>query len=72
MKFYTEYCDKQNFPRISESSFICFLNSCSGDFTGGPVAKNLPASAGGWGLIPDQGTRSHMPHLKTLHTETKT
>ena len=29
-------------------------------------------SAGGLGSIPGQGTRSHMPQLKTLHAATKT
>ena len=31
-----------------------------GDFTGGPVVKNLPANAGHMGSVPDPG-RSHMP-----------
>ena len=31
-----------------------------GDFFGGTVVKNLPASAGDMGLIPGLG-RSHMP-----------
>ena len=33
------------------------------DFPGGPVAKTLSSKAGGLGLIPVQGTRSHMPHV---------
>ena len=28
-----------------------------GDFSGGPVAKNLPSNAGDKGLIPGQGTK---------------
>ena len=32
----------------------------NGDFCGGTVDKNLPASAGGRGLIPGPG-RFHMP-----------
>ena len=31
-----------------------------GDFTGGPVVKNLPANAGHMGSVPGPG-RSHMP-----------
>ena len=31
-----------------------------GDFSGGPVVKNLPANAGDMGLIPSPG-RFHMP-----------
>ena len=31
-----------------------------GNFPGGSVEKNLPASAGDMGIIPDPG-RSHMP-----------
>ena len=32
----------------------------TGDFTGGPVVKNLAANAGHMGPIPGPG-RSHMP-----------
>ena len=42
------------------------------DFLGGPVVLRLPApSAGGLGLIPGQGTRSHMLQLKILLAATK-
>ena len=34
------------------------------DFPGGPVAKTLSSKAGGLGLIPVQGARSHMPQLR--------
>ena len=52
-----------------------------GDFPGGPVAEtpNTQCSGIKSGLIPDQGTRSHvmqlrvcMPKLKILHALTKT
>ena len=33
------------------------------DFPGGPVVKNLPASAGDMSSIPDPGS-SHMPQSK--------
>ena len=33
----------------------------SGDFPGGPGAKTPHSNAGGPGLIPGQGIRSHMP-----------
>ena len=42
------------------------------DFLGGPVVKNPPANAGDTGSIPGQGTRSHMPQLKTLCATAKT
>ena len=49
------------------------------DFRGGPVAKLHSPNAGGLGLIPGQGTRSHMlqlrvhmPQLKTPHATRKT
>ena len=42
-----------------------------GDFPGGPVAKTPPSNAGGPGLIPGQGTRSHVPQLKILRAATK-
>ena len=34
------------------------------DFPGGPVAKTSIPNTGGQGLIPDQGTRSHMLQLR--------
>ena len=40
--------------------------------SGGPVAKTLlPAQGGGPGLIPGQGTRSHMPQPKIPNAEIK-
>ena len=42
------------------------------DFPGGPVAKSLARNAGSRGLIPGQGTRSHMLQLKGPHATTKT
>ena len=37
------------------------------DFSGGPVTKTLGSQCvGALGLIPGQGTRSHMPQLKIL------
>ena len=41
-------------------------------YPGGPVAKIPYPSAGGSGLIPDWGTRSHIPQLKIPHIVTKT
>ena len=37
-----------------------------GVFPGGPVTKILPSQRRGQGLIPGQGTRSHMPQVKDL------
>ena len=35
------------------------------------MAKSLACNAGGLGLIPGQGTRSHMLQLKGPHATTK-
>ena len=41
------------------------------DFSGGPVAENLPSNAGDMGLIPGQGTKiSHGLGQIRLHTAT--
>ena len=37
-----------------------------GVFPGGRVTKILPSQCRGQGLIPGQGTRSHMPQVKDL------
>ena len=49
-----------------------------GVFPGGQVVKNPPSNEGDAGVIPGQGTRSHMlqlgawmPQLKIMHTTTK-
>ena len=43
-----------------------------GDFPGGAVVKNSPPNAGYAGLIPGQGTRSHMhAATKSSHATTK-
>ena len=43
-----------------------------GDFLGGSVAKTRAPKAGGPGLIPSQGIRSHMPQLyKITHFAVK-
>ena len=44
------------------SGACCIENWRQGGFPGGPVAKSL-------GSIPGQGTRSHMPQLKSLHCQ---
>ena len=42
-----------------------------GDSPGGPVVKNPPSSAGGEGLIPDQGTKiPDAPQVKKKKTKT--
>ena len=41
------------------------------DFPSGPVAKTPTPNAGGWGLIPGQGTRSRMLQLKISRIMTK-
>ena len=47
--------------------------STLGDFPGGPVVKTVCApKAGGPGLMPGQGTRSHMLQRKIRHTTSKT
>ena len=48
------------------------FNPRLGDFSGGPVAKLHAPNAGGPGLIPGQGTRSHMhAATKSSHAATK-
>ena len=37
----------------------------SQDFPGGPVVKTLPPNAGGPGLTPGPGTRSHIPQKRS-------
>ena len=44
----------------------------SWDFPGSPVAKTPFPSAVGLGLIPGQGTRSHMLQIKIPYSMTKT
>ena len=44
--------------------------SYGGDLVVQRLRLHVP-STGGPGLIPDQGTRSHMPQLKILRAETK-
>ena len=41
------------------------------DFPGGPWLRLLSPNAKGWGLIPGQGTRSHMLQQKIPHDATK-
>ena len=53
-------------PRLNKITQVKFLTS--GDFPSGPVVKTLPSSAGGMGLIPDQGTK--IPHT-TLCSQKK-
>ena len=44
-----------------------------GDSPGGPVVKNPPSSAGGEGLIPDQGTKiPDAPQVKKKKTKHQT
>ena len=42
-----------------------------GDFPGGPVAKTQHSQCRGPGLIPSQGTRSHMPQLRVCVLQLK-
>ena len=64
-------------PRISG---LPIINRTRGDFPRGRVAKTPQAPiVGGLGLIPGQGTTSHMqqlgvsiPQLKIQHVSTKT
>ena len=43
-----------------------------GDFPGGPVARLCTPNIRSLGLIPSQGSRSHMLQLKIPHSATKT
>ena len=51
------YTQKPNFKKTTDDRL--FKNEVP-DFPGGPVNKNLPASAGDTDLIPDPG-RLHIP-----------
>ena len=42
------------------------------DFTGGSVVRTLHCQCRGPGLIPSQGTRSHMPQLRVCMPQLKT
>ena len=53
-------------------SIISSFKNHFGDFPGGPVAKTLCSNAGGLGLIPGQGTRSHMPLLRVRMPQLRT
>ena len=37
------------------------------DFPGGPVVRNLPSNAGGWGFNPSRGTKIPHATTKTQH-----
>jgi len=41
--------------------FCTFVKNHLGDFPGSPVVKTLPSNAGDAGLIPNGGSKSHMP-----------
>ena len=51
---------------LSEEKKSNFLKLLLWDFPGGSVVKNLPASAGDTGSIPDLG-RFHMPRSNQVH-----
>ena len=55
--------------------FVCFPDSISllWDLPGGPVAKNLPCSAGDTGSTTDQGTKiPHTAEQLSPHATNKT
>ena len=56
--FYFPICSPHPGPETTQSAF----KRCA--FPGGPVAKTPAPNAGGCGLIPGQGTRSHIPQLE--------
>ena len=61
---------------INALTFSLFKTLTPWEFPGGPVVKTLPSNAGGEGLIPGQGSRSHMLQLefechKTPHSTEK-
>lgn len=47
------------------------IKSMGRDFPDDPVAKTCTPKAGGLGLTPGQGTRSHILQLKILSATTK-
>jgi len=58
VNFHAEKKKKKEFTEIINTFQILKLHTEG--HPGGPVVKNLPASAGDMGLIPGPG-RSHMP-----------
>ena len=48
-----------------------YLKSNFGDFPGGPAAKTLHSQCRALGLIPGQGTRSHMPQVSVQRLQLK-
>ena len=63
--FYFHICSPHPGLETTQSAF----KRCT--FSGGPLAKTPAPNAGGWGSIPGQGTRSHIPQLKISNTTTK-
>ena len=52
--------------------FICILKHTTGDFSGGPVVKNLPSNGGNLDSVPGRETK--IPHAKgqlSSHATTK-
>ena len=50
----------------SQSGYSLWLRKEGGwDFPSGPVARLHASNAGGLGLIPGQGARSHMPQQRS-------
>ena len=67
-----QYLKKDKREVIKKKNVVRFLKDDSGrDFPGGLVAKTPCSQCRGLGLIPAQGTRSHLLQLKILQATTK-
>ena len=57
-------CQQSTIKVFIDLAAVLSLKKRLGDFPGGPLARLHAPNTGGLGLIPDQGTRSHMPQLR--------
>ena len=62
----------QPIPLMNTDTSIFNKILANWDFPGGAVAKTLCSQSRGLGLIPGEGTRSHMLQLRILSATTKT
>ena len=67
LKYKTECIIKERTVAIRRTK-----NTESRDFPDGPMAKTLHTQCWECSSIPGQGTRSHMPQLKSPHAAMKT
>ena len=57
------------FHLVKDVKFYVVRIVCNWDFSGGQWLRFCAPNAGGLGLIPGQGTRSYMPHLRVHRSQ---